>query len=237
MKKKLLIIDARFFDIAQSELGKDYEIIPSAECKNIASEIAYHPDMVLFPLADDTYVAEPTVFPYYAKMLSPYGVKLVQGETVLTGNYPMDIAYNIAKVGNHVIGKYSSTDAVIKTCLTEQNVTYINVSQGYAKCSACVVNEESIITADMSIYQNAVKHGLDALLIEAGGIRLPGYSYGFIGGAGGLLENKTFLFFGDITEHKNYREIQQFFDKKQVRLTWIKNLPLTDVGTVMSIDI
>ena len=43
-------------------------------------------------------------------------------------------------------------------------------------------------------------------LISQGGIKLDGYSYGFIGGASCVAED-TVYFFGDIKKHRNYGEI------------------------------
>lgn len=237
MKKKLLLIDARFYDIVRQGLGEKYDIIPSISCDQLAAPVQYHPDMVLFYTQDKTFICEPSVYHYYVKTLSPYGIKLVQGKTRLMGNYPQDIAYNIAKVGNYALGKFASCDPFIKNYLIQANCTLIDVGQGYAKCSTCIVNPNSIITSDASIYQKAVMHHIDALMIEPGNITLKGYDYGFIGGAGGLIDENTFLFFGDITKHKNFPKIQHFFNKKNVKLQWINQFPLTDVGTIMSIDI
>ena len=58
----------------------------------------------------------------------------------------------------------------------------INVSQGYSKCSLCIVNENSVITEDDGIAEVLKRHNMDVLKISAGDVLLSGLDYGFLGG-------------------------------------------------------
>ena len=61
---------------------------------------------------------------------------------------------------------------------------------------------------------NAMKqNGIDTLLISEGHVDLPGYSYGFIGGASAKISSNEVFFFGNIEAHRNYNEIHEFLKK------------------------
>ncbi len=64
---------------------------------------------------------------------------------------------------------------------------------------------------------------------------LSGYDYGFIGGASGFAYG-CLLFFGDICKHKSFQNIKRFAEIKGVELEYMKDFPLTDVGTIIGID-
>ena len=73
------------------------------------------------------------------------------------------------------------------------------------------------------------EHGCDVLLIQPGHIDLPGYDYGFIGGASFVYENKV-IFFGNIEGHPDYTEIRDFIDEAGYEMIYEKNTQLTDLG-------
>ena len=81
--------------------------------------------------------------------------------------------------------KYTAPELLGK--VEELGLIRVNVSQGYAKCSTCVVGEDAIITYDRGIAKAADAAGMDVLVIEPGHVDLPGYDTGFIGGASGLV--------------------------------------------------
>lgn len=227
--KKPLIIDARFYDIAQKEWGNEFDIIPSCECKNVDSAIAYHPDVSLINICK-TVVCAPCVFDYYKKALLPYGVNLVKGERDPKSNYPEDCAYNIAVTQNAVLLKKDVADSKVLEIVRGNNLREIYVNQGYAKCSS-VVLPDGIITADSSIYNECQKNAIDCLKIKEGEVKLEPYDYGFLGGASGYSEG-TAMFFGDIEKHGDFLKIKEFLKSRKINIKYIKNYPLTDIGTI-----
>ncbi len=58
---------------------------------------------------------------------------------------------------------------------------------------------------------------------------------GFIGGATGLIAKDKLLFTGDITLHKNYKEINDFLSLKAVDMVIIKDEHLIDLGTIIPV--
>lgn len=229
MSKKL-IIDKRYFKIAEQKWGKAFEIIPSPAVENLPEPVRSHPDLSLIRIGG-MYIVEKTVYDFYKTQLP--GKNVICGETALGSHYPFDIAYNVLISGNIAMANFKYTDNVIKKQLVEQNFKLIDVKQGYAYCSSAVFDNH-IITADPSVAEKAALNGLDVLRITPGGIRLPGYGYGFIGGASGFVDGKL-LFFGDITQHADFEKIKRFTKSKNIEMDYLKDFPLTDVGTMIGI--
>lgn len=226
--KKVMIIDARFKDVAKNAWGDEYEIIPTP--KTCASEpICYHADVGIVNVCGNI-LCSPECFSYYKKELSPFGIFVGSGEQSPKSNYPEDLAYNIATTKNAAIFKKGAADKAAIELIRENNLKEIYVNQGYAKCS-CVCLPDAIITQDKSIYDALKKEGIECLKISEGGVRLSPFEYGFLGGASGFFRD-TVYFFGDITEHRDYDAIKNFLTKRKIGINYIKNYPLTDIGTI-----
>ena len=73
-------------------------------------------------------------------------------------------------------------------------------------------------------------------MISQGNIELDGYDYGFIGGAGGRIDDNTVIFFGNIEKHPDYISIKEFCAKHSVTIKCLcKNMPLTDIGGIVKV--
>lgn len=228
----IAILDARYigrFGAPLTRLG--YTVLPTVRHPALTEAVAYHADMSLFPVDAHTVIAAPEVWRAYAARLAPYGIKVVQGETVLTSNYPSCIAYNVAKVGKTAFHLAGQTDPAVHTCLMEQGVAMAAVRQGFSGCSVCAVGNNAIITADVSIQRAAEQAGIETLLIRAGHIELPGYDYGFIGGASGRC-GKRILFAGSLCRHPDGADIRAFCARHAAEPVSLDDGPLVDVGTI-----
>lgn len=227
---KKIIVDRRFSDVARNFFGKKYEIVPSVAVSALPEPTRYHPDMALV-LVEDIFVVEKTVYDYY-KDLFPRE-RILCGETVLAGNYPLDIAYNVLISGKNVFAKEQQMDSVLKEILQKKQYRIVPIKQGYAACSS-VSAGNCIITADATIAKVAEVSGLHVLQISPGDVVLQGYEYGFIGGASGYIDGVLY-FFGDITKHRDFEKISFFLQKHQVPFDYIPGFPLTDVGRLIGI--
>ena len=230
MRKKLLI-DCRYADIAEQKWGSEFAIIPSLQLNHLSGPVSCHPDLSLCKIGN-TYIAEKTVYEYYKQKLSES--RVICGETVLGSHYPFDVAYNVLISGKTAFANFQYTDRVVKQELKKQNFKLININQGYANCAAAEL-AGGIITADPSLLGACAKEHIDALKIPPGDVVLPGYDYGFIGGASGFAHGRL-LFFGDISKHRSFHDIKRFAKMKGVELKDMKDFPLTDVGTIIGID-
>lgn len=219
-------VSKKFFEFLPSK------ILHGTNLVNLNPPVDTHIDMQLVHLGENTFVCEQSTYSYYKKIL-PQKFNLLKGSTSLKCNYPEDIAYNIARVGRFVIHNFKFTDNVIKNYINEHNLTVIDVSQGYSKCNVCVVDENSIITSDEGIWKKCIMHGIDALKIRQGFIKLEGFEYGFIGGASVKLNKNTLAFFGDVSLHPDYEKIKDFLLKKGINILCLKDDILEDIGSVV----
>ncbi len=210
------------------------KIIHSGIIKTITSAVSTHPDMSLHHVGENVFVCSKALYDYYQSVL-PGNIILHCGSSTLGGNYPDDIAYNIARVGRYAIHHLKYTDPVIRSLLEKQNVTFIHVSQGYSKCSVCLVAENAIITADRGIASAASYEHIDVLLITPGSIELRGMEHGFIGGASGLLKKHTLLFAGNIAAHPDFGAIDAFCNRYGTQIVSLSNDNLVDIGSIIPI--
>jgi len=236
MSRHIYIADCRYYEDINRAFGDGRTILPSVCCSSLAAPVSCHPDMVLWPATAGVVVCAPEVYAEYKEMLSPFGIKLVQGMSRLSARYPADIAYNVLCVGNTAFALWNKTDRQICRLAEKQGVSRITVAQGYARCSTLPVGD-GIISADPSICHAAKSAGLKVLTVSPGHILLPGYDYGFIGGASGLFEDDTVAFFGDPDTHPEGLFIRDFIKKQGFKLLDVPKRPLVDIGTILRIDL
>lgn len=149
--------------------------------------------------------------------------------------YPDNVALNAAFIGNKLICKESALHPIVKDYCKSENIEIINVNQGYAKCSALIIDENSIITDDESIANASKKAGIDVMKIEKGDIYLDDKNYGFIGGSSAVIGDSVY-FFGDINSHINADKIKAFIEKRQLNIICTGTHNLIDIGGVISLD-
>ena len=196
--------------------SKNIEVILFEGHKTYES-VKNHPDLYMF--YDGVLFCEPSVDIDLPKVLGP----------TIGKKYPENIKYNLAKVGKYIIGLKAMVPDFLMKHFEEKEYVFIDTCQGYAKCSTGVVDDNSVITSDESIAKACQAHGIEVLLIEPGHIKLPGLSYGFIGGAC-LRVGQEMFFSGDIRKHPNYKEIKAFLHDRNLECQWT-NEPLIDLGS------
>lgn len=232
---KLAIVDGRVDDEIVTNLQKlNITVIKSMECKELYQSVAYHPDMVMHPISNDTLLVAPNVYDYYRDILANQGVKVIKGETVLQEKYPNNIAYNVARLKDIAIHNFRYTDEVLKFYLNKQNIERLNIKQGYSKCSLAIIDDISGITSDKYMYKKLVEKGYQILLIEPGYIELQGYNYGFIGGTCGSFSKNKILFSGILSEHPDKDRITSFIKSRGKNIISLSEKPFIDIGTIIT---
>lgn len=235
-KANTIIIDGRVPTEIIGNLKKlKLNIIPTISCKDVASPISYHPDIVMHPVDHNTLIIAPNVFEYYEEKLYGMGINLIKGETKLGKAYPMDIAYNVGRMDGLAVHNFKYTDEKLKFYLKKQSLEFVHVNQGYTKCSMAIIDNKAFITADYVISKKIKNLGFDVLLIEPGYIELPGYDYGFIGGTCGNLSRDDILLTGKLDSHPDKEKILKFIKKYRKRPIWLSNKKIVDVGTVIGL--
>lgn len=212
---------------------RDIEPIVVHACSDIADPVSSHPDMLFHHLGGNKMLYYKNADKSVIKRLSELGFEMIESSTQLRPDYPYDIALNSVRVGSNLLCLQKYTDKAILDYCVKEKIHIINVRQGYSKCSTCVVDDSSIITADKSIANSAYVCRIDVLTVNPGYINLKGYSEGFIGGCSGKSERNKIIFIGDVTRHQNYSEIKSFLDKREIKIDILGDGELHDVGSII----
>ncbi len=236
-KGNIVIIDARVNEEVIKGLKElKLKVIKTIKCKAVDESIAYHPDIVIHPIDRNTLVIAPEVYDYYNQQLSKYGFNIIKGKSFLSKRYPLDISYNVARIGNIAIHRKDSTDIEIKERFRRNGINLIDVKQGYSKCSLALLGNNLGVTSDIPIYNLLKSKGYSVLLVSPGNIDLPGQNYGFIGGAFGNLSENVVLVSGHLDKHPEGEKIKAFAKENGKKLLFLSNDILLDVGTILVLE-
>ncbi len=165
-----------------------------------------------------------------AEKLKYRGFEVLFTSENIKGEYPNDIRLNSLILKNRLICAKRGTDENILSLPLEK----VQTNQGYCRCSVCVLNEDAIITDDISIFK-ATRDKLDVLLVEKGDILLENKDYGFIGGASVKTDKDTLLFFGSLKYHRDGEKIKEFILSHNLKYAELFDGQLTDIGSCVPI--
>lgn len=192
---------------------KGHIIVFPEKNEGIDPAVALHPDLQLCRLGagPDALMARPAHLP--------------------AGAYPKDAAMCAVIMGNYLIHRPDITDISIKAALPD--AVTVPVAQGYTRCSCAVVDDAALITADRGVISalEAVRE-ITVLPVRPGGVELPGYPEGFLGGACGRVGNEV-IWNGDLSRHPDGEWIRRFIEQRGLTVADFPGLPLLDVGGIL----
>ena len=190
-----------------------------------------HPDTLIGKVGDALFV--PSGETAVIKTLDESGIKYAPSSPLGNG-YPAECALNFFTVGGFFVAQ---TDAVAPDALDfarRAGYEVVDVRQGYAHCATAVAGG-GVITADAGIFAELSRRGVPTLMIKSGGVSLPPYEYGFIGGASGMIDDETIMFFGSLDAHPSGREIRSFLSSLGVGIVEGEG-KLVDAGGFIALD-
>ena len=244
---KQVIVDFRMKDIYKKYIQSlGYEIIESGYNLNLYDEIASHVDISYVKIYDKVIVS-PDKYVELSKKID-----CISGKTELERQYPADIPYNVCIMGKKAIHNFKYTDPVIKEKLLEKAYTFIDVNQGYTKCSIAVIDDNSCITTDMAVAKKLTDEGIDVLFVYEPDIKLLKrtnknetnsnrmyFEYsdmqGFIGGAIGVIGDEVIIF-GDVNKFLNGEKIKRFIQSKGKKIKSFEGEDIIDYGSIVVIE-
>ncbi|MDP4134236.1 MAG: hypothetical protein Q8882_09510 [Bacillota bacterium] len=208
----------------------DKQILPPSVPK-LENTIRFHADLGICHIGGSRFVTAKNTFEYYKERLK--GAELICGNTTIESPYPLDASYCAAVFGKYAAANEKITDRVLLELLKSEYI-FIDVNQGYAKCNICPITQNAVITEDSGIAKVLMNY-VDVLLIEKGHIRLPGYAYGFIGGAAGMIDKDVLFINGSIKKHPDRDKICGFLKKYNVKLKEASEIEPKDVGSIIPV--
>ena len=204
---------------------------------DIDPRLAGHTDLSVFHAGGERLFLAPYLKgSAFAAGLQNAGAELAYAEILQRPDYPLDAQLNLCLAGQHVICNPKTADADIVEYLTNAGRKQrIPVKQGYSRCAVCVVDADSVITADRGIAAAAEAAGLHVLWIQPGHIRLGGFPYGFIGGAAFKLASDKLAFTGSLDMHPDREAILSFLRERCMEPVFLTKEAIFDIGSAVPI--
>ena len=217
----------------QTLINRGYSVIDLPRFSLLSGPVSSHCDMLFTTLRGKLFTSET----YYETarnqmdfIANANGFDIVLDPHSELSHYPDEARFNVLNFGDYVICNTKTVSPLIKNEFFDSGVKVLHVNQGYTACSTAICGN-GMITADNSICNVAFDNGISILKIREGHIELPGYSYGFIGGASGYCKASNTLYFnGKIEDHPDFADIKGFADERGVNLVSLGDWPLFDCG-------
>lgn len=229
-KVNRVVVSAQYRQVLQSLEDLGIHPLTVKSCPDVLFSLRNHTDMLFSYLGNGKYVSEKNQAELN-RNLSEYGFLQVNDNISLQKEYPSDIPLNFCIIDDYIICKSDSTPNFLK-----EGKNIINVRQGYAKCSCLVIDNNSLITDDASIFSAATNAGFDVLQVSKGSVKLEGLDVGFIGGCCGKISVDTIAFCGDIRKHSDFVQIDAFLRERNVYPLSLFDGDLIDIGSIIPIS-
>lgn len=230
---KSIIVDERISEKCErSLLIKGFNLIKlPADC-DLGEAVSSHPDTVMFfsgnrIITTADYCDKAAYIFADIREFAP-NVKITFTSDKRCSLYPKDCIMNALVIGDRIFCKKDNVSKAILDYAKSEGYKIIGVNQGYPACSTLAFGNNAI-TADRGMAKTLSDEGIDVLLINEGHISLPPYSYGFIGGAGGVYNNVVY-FFGNLDLHPDASAIGEFIRSKGFSYFSLSDEPLSDFG-------
>lgn len=208
--------------------------ITTIEDNRLPKPVAWHPDMQLCLLSKETMFG--LKGGALSDKLKDFGYIIAETENEPGNAYPGDVLCNALVIGNYLLGNPETLDPGLVKAAVNLGFQILRVKQGYSSCAISLINSSSAITADRGIAASLTSRGVDILLIENSGIRLPGYNTGFIGGCCGLINRNTILFTGMLNTHPDGEAIRSFIKNRGISIIELFDDELIDIGGIVPLQ-
>ena len=233
-----ILIGAKYSDILAKVLKNiGFSPIFVPDNPHVDNRLSGHCDLSVLHGGGDTLFLAPFLKnSLLSAQLSELGAKIIFPAISQGEKYPNDAQMNMAAVGKNLIYcEGVSSEDIVRYFTNSGGLTPCTGRQGYSRCSICIVDDNSIITADSTIAQAAKKSGLSVLQISPGNIDLKGFEYGFIGGAAFKLSDDKIAFTGSLDGHPDKHKIIDFLGQRDIRPVFLTDMPIFDIGGAVPI--
>lgn len=194
----------------------------------VDSRLSGHADLSVFHLGGKSFILAKTLKnTAFAEKLLALGADLIFSEREQANIYPHDANLCALAIGGRVFHNKKLTDKEIFI----KSPLFYDVKQGYAKCAVCPVSENAAISSDKGMIAMMRNCGIDVLELSSGGISLPGFGEGFIGGAAFKLSEDTIAFTGSLSSLKEGEKLLRFLENQKLHPVFLSEGQLIDVGS------
>lgn len=198
------------------------------ECASLSPPVCAHTDLQMVQLGQLLLIG---------KALAERLPALAQAKGVIV-DYPFeDENAHEARLcalvpGNKIFGNTKILSKRLLTLAREMGFSQVMTKQSYARCSTLFLDAHHAVTADEGMYRAMVSEGIEVLKISEGGVLLPPYPYGFIGGASGVFRDCVY-FIGSLESHPDSKIIRRFIEECGMRACSLSDGALIDGGGIV----
>ena len=203
---------------------------PSSE---VSEAISHHVDLSLF-LSDGIGFVTREGYERVHPLCPSLSLSVIEEE--LVPRYPEEARLNVLTVGKNAFYLKGNAPGVLLAHLKEKGYALHTVKQGYPACTVLALDSRHAISADRGMLRALKECGIEVLPICDGGVMLPPFPYGFLGGAAGVFRD-TVYFIGDVRTHPDGRRIVDFIEGCGMRALSLCDGPLLDLGGLAFFEI
>lgn len=197
MTRTFCVISQEVPSAMQEELRKSFDdVLLLPPDSDLAKPVRCHPDMIFVALDGRMFLSRR----YYDenaavinKITQLGGLEVSPTDVLRNKRYPNDVAFNIAVWHDAVICRPDVTCPALLSFAEKRGYHVVPVKQGYTGCS-CLATDTAVLTFDRGIADILEHSGIPVLLLDGGGVSLPGYDCGFLGGATGFHDGTIYLY-------------------------------------------
>ena len=176
-------------------LRQRFRVILLPPDNDLPEPIRCHPDSI-FAMVGDRLIFSRSygdAYPGLAEEIVSFsGLRLILSDAPRGSVYPSDASLNAACGRDFLLCRPDIAAPEILAAAEQQNLPVIPVRQGYAGC-ACLVTDHAVLTFDSGIARVLEAREIPCVLLDSGGISLPGYNCGFFGGACGFHDHIIYI--------------------------------------------
>ena len=233
------VVDRRISERCERALTlRGFNVIKMPPSKRLGAAVESHPDMLFFHNGCDIitsadYCDEAAYVFSDLRELCP-STRITFADECFEAEYPHDAIFNALVAGGYIFYKEDTVSEAIKKHARDYGLTPVHVRQGYPACTSLAFGG-AMITADEGMARAARDVGIRVTLIENGGISLPPYEYGFIGGAAGVFRDNVY-FIGDLETHPDHARIEEAIRAEGYTPVSLSDAPLRDLGRIIFIE-
>lgn len=234
---KIALTDERISERCERGLMlRGFRVLKMPRAAGLPRATASHPDMVMFShekrIITSADYCDTADFVFWE--LSSYisGISFTVTADVHAENYPTDAIFNSLVIGSIMFAKSDTVSRAVTEYARSRALKLVKVKQGYPACTVLPLGDRAAITADRGMAAAMSAEGISVTLIEDGGVILPPYDYGFIGGAAGVFRD-TVYFLGDIDTHPSAEAIKRAIHSAKMSYESLSDEPLLDLGRIV----
>lgn len=228
----LIIVDQKMPEMAKKRLMKDGDVLEMFSSGITYSYISGHPDIYICQTPLMPIIA-PNIPKHITSYLQKNQISFISGTRKVGSKYPQTAIYNAVVNEKFIIHKTEITDPMLLRFSGRKKS--INIPQGYTRCNLIYVGKNCYISSDESITRSLTELDLDILQVRTKDVVLPGFKYGFFGGACGFKNNRLYIA-GSLTYFSDGSRVKEFAEKHEIEIVELYDGPLFDGGSILFLD-